>query len=320
MMNVRLACFALLSIVSSLVAEEGIITLKVNDLPLVHYQAEPLQNPAGGDKFQGSNFFHPLKTPSGFTVTEANPKSHHHHHFGLWWPWKYIEVENGRKVLCWELQKGDGLIEAKESTFIANRLTAKSLYTDRKAPGGPRTLLHETVLATVSDIIDKPAQGYWLDLEIIHEVTGDQPLEISQYRYSGFTLRGTDQWAGYKASVLTSEGLLDKGIKHRKTPKQFISDTNFTSARWVRTEGPANESTAGILLMSHPSNHNHPEKLRTWGNREIFINFNPVQDKSWTFEPGKTYTRKYRVFIYDGNITAEEAESLWQSYSGKQKN
>jgi len=68
-------------------APQGRITVAVDGRKLVGYQAKPLSKPNGGDKFKGSNFIHPLKTPSGFTLTAANPRSHHHHHFGLWWPW-----------------------------------------------------------------------------------------------------------------------------------------------------------------------------------------------------------------------------------------
>ena len=46
------------------------------------YQAQPLGEPVGGDKFKASNFIHPLKTPLGFTVTQAQPEDHLHH-FGL---------------------------------------------------------------------------------------------------------------------------------------------------------------------------------------------------------------------------------------------
>jgi len=306
---------AFLLLVSICVADEGTIHVSVDGRKLVGYQAKPLRNPAGGEKFKGSNFVHPLKTPSGFTMSAANPKTHHHHHFGLWWPWKYVVVEGGRKVLCWELQKGDGLIEAKEGKLTEDGFTAKSVYIDRKAPGGPKTLIHETVHAKVSGLVKEPASGYWLDLEIIHEVAGDKPLEILKYRYSGFSIRATEKWAGHKATVLTSEGILDE-VKDPKQAKGKKTDrTNFTRAKWVRIEGPGDKGPVGMVMMSHTTNHDHPEKLRTWGSREIFVNFNTVQDKSWTFEPGKKYTRKYRVFVYDGTVTAKQAEALWKQYT-----
>ena len=72
--------------------------------------------------------------------------------------------------------------------------------------------------------------------------------------------------------------------------------------------------------MSHPDNHAHPEKLRTWDkqhNGAIFVNFNPVQDRSWLFEPGKKHIRNYRLFVYDGTVSSADSEMLWKEYSEK---
>ncbi|HKK17580.1 MAG TPA: DUF6807 family protein, partial [Opitutales bacterium] len=89
---------------------------------------------------------------------------------------------------------------------------------------------------------------------------------------------------------------------------------------WIRVEGANGEGgTAGVLIMGHPDNHSHPEKLRTWNkhyNGAIFVNFNPVMAEPWTFEPGETYTRKYRLFVYDGELSRADADWLWDQYAG----
>lgn len=281
------------------------IVIPVGGQESIFYQAAPLSDPAGGEQFRGSNFIHPLKTPSGFTVTDSQPKDHMHH-FGVWWPWKFIEYE-GRKILCWELQKGDGLVQAKETTETQMGLTTKSVYLDRKAGEEPVPRLEETTVITNSPLSEQ-SHGYHLDLEITHQVVGDQPITISKYRYSGFAFRGSALWNKDTSTILTSEG------KDRDA-------ANFTKARWIRAEGKTDsDARAGVLLMGHPSNHNHPEKLRTWDKQHhgaVFINFNPVMDESWTFEPDKKYTRRYRIYVYDGKLTAEEAESLWKAYASQ---
>ena len=69
--------------------------------------------------------------------------------------------------------------------------------------------------------------------------------------------------------------------------------------------------------MSRADNQDHPEKLRTWDKQHggaIFVNFNSVMEKAWVFRPGNTYTRHYRVFVYDGEVSADEAEALWKAY------
>jgi len=74
-----------------------------------------------------------------------------------------------------------------------------------------------------------------------------------------------------------------------------------------------------VLLMGHPGNRDHPELLRTWDeqfyNGAIFANFNSVQDRPWKFEPGSEYARRYRLFVYDGELGEEEAVSLYWKYT-----
>jgi hypothetical protein len=292
---------------SAAAADEGnkdILRVKVDGAPLISYQASPILEPKGGDKFNGSNFIHPLKTPSGFVVTDIQP-SDHLHHFGLWWPWKYIVTE-GRKVLFWEPQEADGIIQAQDSKITPGGFSAQSIYIDRKAPGGPQTLINETLNVKTSQIVERPARGYYLDLEIIHEVAVNKPITVLKYRYSGFSLRGTPKWNKSNSTVMTSAG-------------KNYDGSNFTRAKWVRVEGRAEDGdTAGVLLMSYSENYDHPELLRTWNrkthNGAIFINFNSVQEKSWVFEPGEKYTRRFRVFVYDGTLSTQDAEIMWKQY------
>ncbi|MDD2598750.1 MAG: PmoA family protein [Kiritimatiellae bacterium] len=281
------------------------LVVQVDGKDLITYQAQPMSAPKGGDKFKASDFIHPLKTPAGFTVTGIQPDDHLHH-LGLWWPWKHVEVD-GRKVLCWELQKGDGVVQAQGAQKTPDGFTAQSIYVDRKAAGAPVTLLNETIQVKIGPGVSAPANGYNLDLTIVHESAAGKTLVISKYNYSGFALRGTAAWNKSNSTVVTSEG---KGY----------DKANNTRARWVRVEGAAdNGKTAGLVMMSHPSNQDHPELLRTWNpethNGAVFVNFNTVQQKPWVFEPDKKYTRNFRVFVYDGEVSSEEAEKLWQAYS-----
>ena len=75
---------------------DGRIEASIGGKTVFAWQAKPLAKPTGGEKFAGSAFLHPLRTPSGFEWTAIQPADHLHH-FGLWWPWKYIEV-NGVKM------------------------------------------------------------------------------------------------------------------------------------------------------------------------------------------------------------------------------
>ncbi|MCK4563770.1 MAG: PmoA family protein [Verrucomicrobia bacterium] len=283
------------------------LTIGHDGQELLGYQVLPMQNPKGGDAFKGSNFIHPLRTPSGFAVTDLQPKDHLHH-FGVWWPWKYIEVD-GRKIVCWELQKGKGLIQGRQATVLDNGFVSESDYIDRTAPGGPLVVLNEETSVRITGFKKSAANGYYLDIEITHRCATEHPVEVSPYRYSGFGYRGAASWNKDTSTILTSEG------KDRST-------ANFTRADWTRIQGATPDGgTAGVLLMGHPDNRDHPEMLRTWDKQQhngaIFVNLNPVQEKPWKFEPGKKYTRRYRMFVYDGKISKEQAKRLWKEYENE---
>ena len=103
-----------------------------------------------------------------------------------------------------------------------------------------------------------------------------------------------------------------------KDPAGIDYDLYTRKPRWVRVQGASDTGgQAGVLLMSHPDNHGHPEKLRTWDKQHggaVFVNFNTVMEEPWIFAPGNTYARNYRLFVYDGAITPEEADHLWKDY------
>jgi hypothetical protein len=73
--------------------------------------------------------------------------------------------------------------------------------------------------------------------------------------------------------------------------------------------------------MSHPANHDHPEHLRIWptgtneGKENVFVNFNPAQDRDWRLAPGRTYTLRYRMLVYDGALDARRAEQAWRDFA-----
>ncbi|MCF7955433.1 MAG: PmoA family protein [Phycisphaerae bacterium] len=286
------------------------LVISAGSVDLVTYQQKPMTKPKGSDKFKGSNFIHPLKTPAGFCLTDLQPNDHLHH-FGLWWPWKYLEAE-GRKVLYWELQQGEGIIEAqgivntaKTPDFAA--FHAESHYIDKTAPDGPKVILIEKLTAHVSPITKSPTNGYFLDLVITQTPAIKTPVEVVKYRYSGFSIRGAASWNKENSKLITSEGKERQG-------------SNFTRAKWIVAEGDAKGGKkAGFVMMSHPDNYGAPQMLRTWGdnmfNGATFANFNPVQKESWTMEPGKKYIQNYRLFVYDGTVTEKQAEKLWSDYA-----
>lgn len=269
------------------------------------WQASPLASPVGGGKFAGSAFLHPLRTPSGFEITQIQPEDHKHH-FGIWWPWKFVEV-NGKTYNCWEIQEGQGAHVAKSAKALDTKpggLAWEFLNEIViKEPGAPpQVVIQER--AVVSIFREKDANI--IDLEI-HQKPGKVPVKIVNYRYSGFSWRGSKTWDKDNSTMLTSTG---KGRE----------DANGTEGRWALVSGTTPTGTATVLLMSDAAT---PEKLRVWNaaahHGAPFINFNPVQDKALPLDDvhPTVSKRKYRIIAADHQFTAEEAETAWKSWTGR---
>jgi hypothetical protein len=93
-----------------------------------------------------------------------------------------------------------------------------------------------------------------------------------------------------------------------------------TTARWCIVDGELPEGKGGAVMMSHPDNFNHPEPLRIWpenqyGRGDLFANFAPTKNKDWLLEPGKKYTLRYRMLVYDGEMTPDIAEWAWKEFA-----
>jgi hypothetical protein len=284
----------------------GRIEAKLEDKAVFAWQAKPLKHPVGGEKFKGSAFLHPLRTPSGFEWTTCQPKDHLHH-FGLWWPWKSIEVD-GVKYNTWEIQEAQGGMVARGVKVLSNgpdqiewEFTNETMI--QKSGAAALAAIHETTKVGLT--MNKDSQI--LDI-CIHQKAAAAPVKIVNYRYSGFSWRGPLSWNKDNSKMSTSDG---KGR----------DDANGTPARWVMVSGPTPGGSATVLLMSAASKlAGTPEKLRVWDSKNLngmpFANFNPVMEKSLPLDEAHPAVsmRKYRVIATDHGIDATEAEAEWKKW------
>jgi hypothetical protein len=290
----------------SAVEKDGRVEGKRGESVLLGWQATPLAKPVGGDKFVSSAFVHPLRTPSGFECTTIQP-SDHLHHLGLWWPWKFIEVD-GAKYNTWEIQEGQGAHVARSAKLLTNgpdklewELVNETVI---KKPGAaPEPVILET---TRLSIASEGEDVHVLDVSLNQKAMG-KPVTITAYRYSGFSWRGPASWNKSNSTMTTSEG---KGR----------DDANGKVARWVVVSGPTPNGSASVLLMSAAA---APEKLRVWDSKAHdgapFVNFNPVMNQSLQLDEANPSVsdRKYRVIAADHVIDATAAEAAWRKWMGK---
>ena len=277
---------------------------------ILRYNHAPVPPPEGASLlYTRSGFIHPLWSPAGAILTNIHPADHIHH-MGIWMPWTKTEFE-GREVDFWNLKKGEGTVRFVEfvstaSGSVYGGFEAEQEHVALKTSEDEKVVLKETWDVRVYNIggVDK---GYCLwDFISAKRCASSSPLKLLKYRYGGLGFRATSQWDEDSSDYLTSEG---------KTRK----DGHGTRGRWCNVFGKPAKGPAGILFMSHPQNHDHPEPMRIWPEGQVFFNFCPVQKADWTLEPGETYVLRYRLYVYNGAITVEKAEGLWQDFANSPK-
>ncbi len=276
-----------------------------------HYGLTPV--PEGvSENYRRGGYIHPLWSPQGTVLTRIQPPDHYHH-YGIWNPWTHTEFE-AQEVDFWNLNKQQGTVNVNE----APSATEGQVFADLKASHEHVVLpdsAHEESRAALDEQWKlriwnaDPSQSVWL-VDFVSELScaTESPLTILEYRYQGFSIRASEHWNDDNTDLLTSEGK-DK------------SDANATRARWIDINGSSNSGNSGLVMMTHPDNFNFPEQLRIWptgmndGKENVFVNFNPAQDRDWQLVPGETYILKYRMMIYDGSIDSTKAENYWNDYA-----
>lgn len=268
--------------------------------------------PEGVDPiYRRSGYIHPLFSPGGERLTRIQPPDHYHH-YGIWNPYTLTRI-NKRKIDFWNLAKGEGtvrfagLLSITEGSLFGG-FEVHQEHLDLKAPEFDRLVINETWDVRYWNA-SKDGSRYTLDLNIQLSSAIEDTIFFDAYRYGGgIGFRATEEWRNNTCTVLSSEG------KHRE-------EADGTRAKWCIVEGASqvHEGRSGILFLSHPFNREHPEPMRVWPadvhEGQMFFEFCPIRYKSWEIVYGKKYSLFYRMIIFDGKMTAREAEMYWNSFA-----
>lgn len=286
------------------------LILKKEGKNIMQYNYAVTYPPAGVDKaFRRSGYIHPLWSPSGDILTTIQARDHYHH-YGIWNPWTKLEYE-GKIYDLWNLGDKKGTVRAKtllsrESGNVYAGYKAKLehyIFPDKKETD-QKLIMDETWDVKAWNT----PEGYLWDFVSTLHPCSSQPVILKEYRYAGFGFRATLDWNRENSEMLTSEGKARKEI-------------DGSTARWIYVTGTGKSGKrSGVLFMNYPENYNSPQPLRIWdekanGRGDVFVNFAPTKNMDWKLLPGKKYQLRYRVFTYEGKMTKERAESLWNDFA-----
>lgn len=287
---------------------DGALLITSAGKKVLQYNYKTVYPPPGVDTvFKRSGFIHPLWSPAGNVLTRINAPDHYHH-FGIWNPWTDV-LFRGKIVDFWNLVKKEGTVRfvrfiSREQGPVFSGFTALQDHVVLNDPAGEQVALHEQWQVQV---YNTGARMWLWDFTSILNCATPDPVTLKEYRYGGFGFRATPDWNDNNSRVLTSE---------HKTRK----DADASTARWCMVDGAVNNGHSGVLFLSYPANYNFPEPMRVWpekmnGRGDVFFSFSPTRNKDWPLEPGKTYALKYRMLVYEGQLSAAQAEEAWQAFA-----
>jgi len=297
----------------SAVEKNGDLILRKGTNPLLSYRYAMKYPPKGVDSiFRKSGYIHPLITPKGDTLTRINPPDHWHH-YGIWGPWTHTRIDTTR-VDFWNLGDRQGTVLFKDfnnmfNGNISTGFSAAQEHIDFKTKKKPQVAINENLQVRLWDLGRN--DRYMIDYTSTFSTPLDNGILFEAYRYGGgLGMRFTERWHKDNCEVLTSEG------NDRLT-------ADGTNARWAMISGGSSDGkgTNGILFLSNPKNRMHPEPMRVWpidgngGRGDMFFEFCPIRNSEWQIEPNKEYELKYRMVVFDGELTKEEAEAYWQAFA-----
>ena len=291
--------------------DENQSTIYIGEQPVLSYVHSETFPPEGIDTiFKRSAYIHPLWSPGGARLTRIQPPDHWHH-YGIWNPWTRTHFGE-HKVNFWDLAERQGTVrfaeyleKIEQENLAGFKVRQEHIYF--LEDGSEGVAMNETWKLTVRNL---EGQAYMVDLLTTLSTPLESGITLEAYRYGGgLAYRGTGSWYPGNATVRTSEG-------------KSWSDADATHARWVILEGESSvpEGRSGILFLSHPDNRSHPEPMRMWppdsngGKENMFFEFCPIRHQEWVLEHGKAYTLKYRMVVFDGSITTQQAEQYWTDF------
>ncbi|MFC2129358.1 PmoA family protein [Bacteroidota bacterium] len=279
---------------------------------ILNYRKMEMLPPEGVDSlYKRSGYIHPLWSPGGEILTRIQPPDHYHH-YGIWNPWTKTHI-NGREIDYWNLAKGQGTVRYAGLYFIEEgslfcKLGVKQEHVDFGSGVSERVNMEEDLHCTYRGA-HRAESRYILDKSMSYRNILSDTIIFDAYRYGGgIGFRATEKWKSENCTVLTSEG-------------KTRLEADGTKARWCIVEGESSVDggRSGILFMSHPDNREHPEPMRVWpldtNNGEMFFEFCPIRHNEWLILPGKDYTLDYRMVVFDGIMTIEEAEMYWNGFA-----
>jgi len=248
-------------------------------------------------------FFHPLRTPAGYTLTLFEPHDHVWHR-GLWFTIKFINGEN-----FWEERESDGGF-GTQVTPVPPTLTPEAdgalrigQQLEWTRPGGTGIVFREN-----RRIVHRPMgeDAYALDWDVALAAQADLLLDRTVFTtwggYGGLTVRGNRNWQ--KTRLLFADG----STSDRPTPVP----SNWCDLSGVFDGG--RDAHGGVAMFDDPRNIRHPSPWYGGTGPGHYFNAAFLFNEPLKVAQGETLRLRYRVLVHDGIWDADRLNRAYADY------
>jgi len=277
---------------------DAVIITDPRGAEVLRYQLQPI----AGSRLavQSACYFHPVRTPSGATITDVAPSDHLHHR-GIFLAW--VEMHGKKDADFW----GWG-----EHAPITNRtIVNRSVKLVRGSGGQGRFEVENEWLADTEPMIHEKLQVSMRQelpaniLDLTYTLAPRADVKLSQWAFSGFCVRapkdGTVEAFGPDGPVLL------------KNPKHTEPGSDWPDAPWYAyTLKLAGGQKIGVAVLNHTGN---PRTL--WHNHRDIRMLNPciVAPQAITLKANEPLILRYRVVLFDGELPSSLLATLSGDYA-----
>jgi hypothetical protein len=263
---------------------------------------------------------YPVRTRSGLVLTRRFPlekaegeSSDHPHHTGLFFA--FDGVNGMQRDRFWRAVKPPPQIRPVKITELkeGRGKGALSVTCDWRGDSGRTVLVEDRRM-----VFSAAGNGYAIDFTI-RLTAADSAVVFEDTKEGLFAVRVAD-WMNEKdgsGRYLNSRGgETETGVWGER-------------AEWVRLEAEKGEDRAGIAIFSHPETVNHPVywQARAYGlfsadplGQLDFQKALKIEDPrpfGLVLQPGQSALFRFLFFVYDGSMTKDELDAVYQVYSAR---
>lgn len=243
---------------------------------------------------------YPVLTPAGASVVELGPADHRHHR-GVFFAWYHVEGKEKADFWGWGAHaptEGRRIVNNGLALLRPDGSGNAQLRVENDWMANNATMVSEKLAVTTRTL----TEGHWIELTFT--LIPVAPTKVPRAAFSGFCVKGK---VGPNA-VITSPS----GTVALPAPKHDDPTTGWPDAAWYDYSFTAdNGQTAGISVLSHPSNP--PTK---WHNILGIGMINPchLMEAPLELKPGQPLKLRYALLVHDGPAPAATLGALATSF------